>query len=592
MKKLTDNLVKVVDIAYDIAMEQGNGVVSVKHLLLALMENEESTAYKLLAVNGVTTDNIKECMNKDEYADFATTVIDSDNRMSGMVNKLFIHAECIADKLDEKLITTDMLVLSMLEEEDNVAGRILRDILDATKIDDIKGMIIKKSNINEIMVVTKKYEIKNSKVLEKFGKNLTAYACEGKLDPLIGREKELERCIQVLSRRTKNNPVLLGMPGTGKSVIAEGLAAKIVAGDVPKKFKDKTLYTLEMGSLIAGAKYRGDAEERIKNVIDEVTKRGDIILFIDEIHTLVGSGKAEGGSLDIGNIIKPALARGEFQVMGATTPDEYRQYIEKDAALERRFQPVKVEEPTETETLAILKGLKKKFEDHHEVEISDEALTSCVKLSKRYITDRFLPDKAIDLMDEAASRINMKSKNLNIDKLEKELKDLKAEQKEAVRNRDFKTLVTLSEKETDLISMIENAEQSVSRDVSIVVTEHIEEVVELWTGVPVTAMKENEMEKLLRLEEIIHEKVIGQNYAIETIAKAIRRSRTGLKDPNKPMGVFMFAGPSGVGKTHVCQQLAEIQYGSKDNIIRLDMSEYMESHSISKLIGSPNGLVI
>ena len=426
----------------------------------------------------------------------------------------------------------------------------------------------------------------SSKLLGKYGINLTEYASEGKIDPVVGREKEIQRVIQILSRRTKNNPVLIGDPGVGKTSIIEGLALNISSGNIPESLQDKVLYTLDMGSMLAGAKYRGEFEERIKNVVDEVIKNKNIILFIDELHTIIGAGSTGESTIDASNILKPALSRGELQVIGATTIDEYRKHVEKDSALERRFQPIMVNEPTKEESIKILEGLRKKYEEHHKVKISDEAIKSAVDLSVRYITDRYLPDKAIDLVDEASSRVRLKqgSTKSTVKKLENKIQILESD-KEDIEKNDLKE---------DIYAQLEKAQKDLDKlykNIEVVDSEDIAEVVELWTGIPINKLIEGESDKLLRLEDRLHERVIGQEQAIKSIARAIRRSRAGLKDPSKPIGSFLFLGPTGVGKTELSKALAEVQFGDENQIIRIDMSEYMEKHAVSRMIGSPPGYV-
>ena len=435
-----------------------------------------------------------------------------------------------------------------------------------------------------------------SKVLDKYGRNLTLYAKQNKIDPVIGREKEIQRVIQILSRRTKNNPVLIGDPGVGKTAIAEGLATNIALGNVPETLKNKTLYSLEMGSLLAGAKYRGEFEERIKEVVDEVVKNGNIILFIDEMHTIIGAGSTGEGSIDASNILKPALARGEIQVIGATTIDEYRKHVEKDSALERRFQPVMVDEPTKEDSIKILEGLRDKYEAHHKVKITDDAIKAAVELSTRYISDRYLPDKAIDLIDEAASKVRLKENTppSEIKKLELEIENIDKEKEEAVRCQDFEKAAKIRDEQGLLKKQLEDVRErwnKSSKHSDLVDGEVIAEVVGLWTGIPVNKILEEEADRLLRLEEILHNRVIGQEQAVKSISKAIRRSRAGLKDPNRPIGSFLFLGPTGVGKTELSKALAEVQFGDENQIIRIDMSEYMEKHAVSRMIGSPPGYV-
>ena len=432
--------------------------------------------------------------------------------------------------------------------------------------------------------------------LDEFGKDLTAIATEGKIDPVIGRDDEIQRVIQILSRRTKNNPCLIGEPGVGKTAIVEGLALKIVKDEVPELLANKKIVALDLTSMVAGTKYRGDFEERIKKAMDEVKNAKDVILFIDEVHTIMGAGAAEGAT-DAANILKPSLARGEIQVIGATTIDEYRKNIEKDAALERRFQPVTVGEPTEEETVEILKGIRDKYEAHHKVKISDNAIENAVKMSSRYIADRFLPDKAIDLIDEAASRVRLNAYTMpeNLKAMEKELKSLQEEKASAVKNQNFEQAATIRDKEKSLKTLLDE-EKEKWKNISFhkvreITSEDIASVVSAWTGIPANQITKEESERLLNLEDILHERIVGQDKAVSGVARAIRRGRAGLKNPKRPIGSFIFLGPTGVGKTELCKTLAEAMFGDEDAIIKLDMSEYMEKHTVSKLIGSPQGYV-
>ncbi|MDD6072641.1 MAG: ATP-dependent Clp protease ATP-binding subunit, partial [Clostridiales bacterium] len=432
--------------------------------------------------------------------------------------------------------------------------------------------------------------------LNQFGEDLTKKAIEGKLDPVVGRNEEIERVIQILSRRTKNNPCLIGEPGVGKTAIVEGLAQKINSGDVPEILKNKRVVSMDISGMVAGAKYRGDFEERIKKALNEVKKAGDIILFIDEIHTIVGAGAAEG-AIDAANILKPLLARGEIQLVGATTLNEYRKFIEKDAALERRFSPVTVNEPSEKDTVLILKGIRDKYEAHHNVKITDEAMDAAVKLSVRYVNDRFLPDKAIDLIDEAASRARLKTftEPDNLKQMQEDIEKIKNEKEEAVINQKFEKAAELRDKEKDLKEKYEKEQNKWknknTKSIVTITEENIAEVIASWTGIPSKKITEDENEKLKNLEKELHKRVVGQNEAVEAVAKAIRRGRVGLKDPNRPIGSFLFLGPTGVGKTELSKALAEVLFGDENAMVRVDMSEFMEPHSVSKLIGSPPGYV-
>ena len=449
---------------------------------------------------------------------------------------------------------------------------------------------------NGSMPVSHREESKKAKTLAEFTRDLTEAARQGKLDPVIGREKEIQRVIQILSRRTKNNPVLIGEPGVGKTAIAEGLAQRIAAADVPEELLDKKVLSLDLSGMVAGTKYRGEFEERIKKTIDEVKKDGNVILFIDELHTIVGAGSAEG-AVDAANILKPALSRGEIRVVGATTLNEYRKYIEKDAALERRFQPVTVGEPTPETAIEILKGLRDKYESHHKLTITDEAIEAAVRLSVRYINDRFLPDKAIDLMDEAASRVRMDAESASpeLKSLEEKLAALRKEKAEVIAKQDYEKAAQLRDIEQNYVQQVEIERDNWRKNLSVsrgtVGEEDIAKVVAGWTGIPVTRLTEDESQRMLKLEEVLHQRVVGQEEAVTAVAKAIRRSRVGLKDPKRPIGSFLFLGPTGVGKTELCKALAEAMFGNENDMIRIDMSEYMEKHTVSRLVGSPPGYV-
>ena len=501
-----------------------------------------------------------------------------------------------ANKLKTNYIGTEHILLAIIQEGEGIANKILNyaGVNDRTLAQltiDMMG-ISDKNQYKAENSYTGNQNQAESKVLDKYGRNLTLYAKQNKIDPVIGRE----RVIQILSRRTKNNPVLIGDPGVGKTAIAEGLATNIALGNVPETLKNKTLYSLEMGSLLAGAKYRGEFEERIKEVVDEVVKNGNIILFIDEMHIIIGAGSTGEGSIDASNILKPALARGEIQVIGATTIDEYRKHVEKDSALERRFQPVMVDEPTKEDSIKILEGLRDKYEAHHKVKITDDAIKAAVELSTRYISDRYLPDKAIDLIDEAASKVRLKENTppSEIKKLELEIENIDKEKEEAVRCQDFEKAAKIRDEQGLLKKQLEDVRErwnKSSKHSDLVDGEVIAEVVGLWTGIPVNKILEEEADRLLRLEEILHNRVIGQEQAVKSISKAIRRSRAGLKDPNRPIGSFLFLGPTGVGKTELSKALAEVQFGDENQIIRIDMSEYMEKHAVSRMIGSPPGYV-
>ena len=596
--KLTARAEKAIEISNQIAMDLGHNYIGTEHLLYGLAKEGAGIASKVLEDQGVTEDKIiekiDELIGRGEQIKNGT--IGFTPRTKRVIENAFIESR----KLGSDYIGTESLLIGIMREADSIAVRIMLDLnVNPQKL------------YNEIIKVINEYdnkddEINNSKgnpnsynstqTLNQFGSDLTKVAKEGKLDPVIGRKKEIDRIIQILSRRTKNNPCLIGEPGVGKTAVVEGLAQKIVEGNVPEILKNKRVVTLDISGMVAGAKYRGDFEERIKKALKEVKKAGDVILFIDEIHTIVGAGAAEG-AIDAANILKPLLARGEVQIVGATTLNEYRKYIEKDSALERRFQPVTVDEPTIKDSIEILKGLRDKYEAHHNVKITDEAIESAVKLSSRYINDRFLPDKAIDLIDEASSKVRLKTYTEpdKIKKLEEKIAKLDKEKEEAIAVQNFEKAAELRDKENKEKEKLEKEKNSWKekniKDVRNITSEDIAEVIASSTGIPAQKINQNENEKLKNLDKSLHERVIGQNEAVEAVAKAIKRSRVGLKDPNRPIGSFMFLGPTGVGKTELSKALAENLFGDENDVIRIDMSEYMESHSTSKMIGSPPGYV-
>ncbi len=572
----------------------GHNYVGTEHLILGIME-ENGPSAALLKEQGVTASALKEmvvqAVGKGDY------ILNDNFGYTPRVKKILEVSKTVARQLGLNYVGTEHLLFALLRERDCIANRILSEMgVDYQKIQ--QGIL----NLSEQGAggaagnASGAENAGDTPSLDKFGRDLTAAAKNGELDPVIGRKQEIERIIQILIRRTKNNPVLIGEPGVGKSAIAEGLAQRIAEGNIPELLKNKRVVSLDLAGMVAGAKYRGEFEERFKNALKELIHDGNVILFIDELHTIVGAGAAEG-SIDAANMLKPMLARGELQLIGATTLEEYRKYIEKDAALERRFQPVNVGEPSREETLEILKGLRDKYEAHHKVKITDEALKAAVDLSSRYIMDRFLPDKAIDLMDEAASkvRIAMFVAPPDLREKEKELEALHAEKEQAIDHQEFEKAAEMRDKEKALAEEIENTKKNWEKERGTskaeVTEEDIAGIVADWTHVPVTKLTEDESQKLLHLEEILHERVIGQDEAVRAVSRAIRRARAGLKDPNRPVGSFIFLGPTGVGKTELSKALAEAMFGDEDAIIRLDMSEYMERHTVSKLIGSPPGYV-
>ena len=599
--KFTPTAEEALRLAQEAAGELGHGYVGTEHLLLGLMREDEGMAHTVLTEAGLTDDLLTEMVRKSVGAG-----LPGGNPAQGLTPRAKHVVEiAMEDSIrgGYAYIGTEHLLAGILREGNNMAVRILRSAgVDARQL---YTALMKKltaapraaqsGDSRTPAAGSAKEDGKGSKTLAEFTRDLTADARTGKLDPVIGRDDEIQRVIQILSRRTKNNPCLIGEPGVGKTAIAEGLARKIAMGDVPENLLDKKLLSLDLSGMVAGTKYRGEFEERIKKVMQEVQKNGNIILFIDELHTIVGAGSAEG-AVDAANIIKPALGRGEIQIIGATTLNEYRKYIEKDAALERRFQPVTVGEPSQEATLEILKGLREKYEQHHKLHITDEALKAAVELSTRYINDRFLPDKAIDLMDEAASRVRMEQEEPSeeLKSLEEKINALSKDKDAAINAQDFEKAAQLRDIEKDYKEQVEierdkrRKNNQEHRDVN---AEDIAAVVSGWTGIPVTRLTEDEGQRLLHMEDILHKRVVGQDEAVKAVARAIRRGRVGLKDPKRPIGSFLFLGPTGVGKTELCKSLAEAMFGDENAMIRIDMSEYMERHTVSRLIGSPPGYV-
>ena len=596
--RFTQRAKTAIDLGVESAKSFGHKIVGTEHLLLGLLKEKDGIAAKVLNKLGVTEDILENKIIEIEGKNDITT---TEVTLSPRSKQILELSGAFANKLKTNYIGTEHILLALSQEGEGLAMRILayldidsRDI--AESIIDMMGIDNYSIEFRTANQKSSTSESTSSKLLDKYGRNLTESAKQDKIDPVIGRKKEIERIIQILSRRTKNNPVLIGDPGVGKTAIAEGLAIDIAQGRVPDTLKDKVLYTLDMGSLLAGAKYRGEFEERVKQVIDEVIKKGNILLFIDEMHTIIGAGATGEGSIDASNILKPCLARGEIQIIGATTIDEYRKHVEKDSGLERRFQSVLIEEPTKEDTIEILKGLRDKYEAHHKLKITDESIKAAVDLSARYITDRFLPDKAIDLIDEAASKVRLKKNTppKDIKDLEDKINSIKKEKEESVRGQNFEKAAKLRDeqkKAQEQLDKIRDSWNKSSKYANVVDEEVIADVVALWTGIPVNRMMEQETERLLKLEDILHERVIGQDKAIKSICMAIRRARAGLKDPNRPIGSFLFLGPTGVGKTELSKALAEAEFGDENQIVRIDMSEYMEKHSVSRMIGSPPGYV-
>ena len=596
--KFTPRAEESLRLAQEAAQDLGHGYVGCEHLLLGLLREEEGIAHRVLSEYGLTDEMITGILQRSVGQ--GTSGDAPSQGLTPRAKSVIELAVGESHRMGAGYIGTEHLLMGLLREGSNMAVRILRTVgVDPRKM---YASVQQKLSETSPHTVTSgagtpnKENKKTGKTLEEFTRDLTEAARQGKLDPVIGRDKEIQRVVQILSRRTKNNPVLIGEPGVGKTAIAEGLAQRIAAADVPEELLNKKLLSLDLSGMVAGTKYRGEFEERIKNALDEVKKDGNVILFIDELHTIVGAGSAEG-AVDAANILKPALSRGEIRVIGATTLNEYRKYIEKDAALERRFQPVTVGEPTPEDTIAILKGLRDKYEAHHKLTITDEALEAAVTLSRRYISDRFLPDKAIDLMDEAASQVRMKAESASPDlkSLEEKIAALHREKSEAIAAQDYEKAAQLRDIEKNYTDQVEierdNWRRKLSQNRGTVTAEDIANVVAGWTGIPVTRLTEDESTRLLKLEETLQQRVVGQDEAVAAVARAIRRGRVGLKDPKRPIGSFLFLGPTGVGKTELCKALAEAMFGDENAMIRIDMSEYMERHTVSRLVGSPPGYV-
>ena len=596
--KFTSRAKEAIQCAQEEAVSLGHNYVGSEHILYGLIKEGAGVACKVLGNQGITPEDVemkiiemigKEVITSNETLGFTP-------RSKRVIENSFIEAK----KLGYDYIGTEHLLMGILREGDSIAVRILIELnADLPKIyNEIVNVINETDEISQEKGQNRgtKSSFNATPTLNQFGEDLTKKAVDGKLDPVIGRNEEIQRVIQILSRRTKNNPCLIGEPGVGKTAIVEGLAIKINTGDVPEILKNKRVVSMDISGMVAGAKYRGDFEERIKKALGEVKKAGDVILFIDEIHTIVGAGSAEG-AIDAANILKPMLARGEIQLVGATTIEEYRKYIEKDTALERRFSPVTVNEPSAKDTITILKGIRDKYEAHHNVKITDEAIQAAVDLSVRYINDRYLPDKAIDLIDEASSKARLKTYTEpdSLKKMQEEINAITKDKEEAVRSQKFEKAAKLRDEEKSLKEKFENEEKKWknknTKTMTTITEENIADVIALWTGIPAKKITEDENERLRNLEKSLHERVIGQNEAVEAVSKAIRRGRVGLKDPSRPIGSFLFLGPTGVGKTELSKALAESLFGDENALIRIDMSEYMEPHSISKLIGSPPGYV-
>ena len=598
-ERFTEKAIKAIMLGQEEARRLGHNFVGTEQILLGLIGEGTGVAAKTLKSMGVTLKDARAEVEKiiGRGSGFVAVEIPFTPRAKRVLGLAWDEAR----QLGHNYIGTEHLLLALIRETEGVAAKVLENLgVDLNKVRNSVIKMLGETKPLESSSTATTTGASGSKAktpsLDEFGTDLTLAAQEQRLDPVVGRQKEIERVIQILARRTKNNPVLLGEPGVGKTAVAEGLATKIVNGEVPDILEGKKVIQLDMGLLIAGTKYRGEFEERMKKIMDEIRQAGNIILIIDEMHTLIGAGAAEG-AIDAANILKPALSRGEIQVIGATTADEYRKYVEKDAALERRFQPVTIDEPSIDDSIEILKGLKPKYEEHHQLKISDAAIIAAVQLSSKYINDRFLPDKAIDVIDEASSRVRLNVTSLPPEgkELEKELKVIVKQKEDAIRNQEFETASDLRDQEAELKDKIRDMankwREENDANKPVVTAEHIAEVVSIMTGIPTTKITEGESERLMKLEDTLHARVIGQHEAVVSISKAIRRARVGLKSPNRPVGSFIFAGPTGVGKTELAKALAEAVFGSEDAMIRVDMSEFMEKHSTAKLIGSPPGYV-
>lgn len=597
--KFTNKAQEVLKRAQEAALKLGNKYVGTEHILLGLTLVSDSVAAKALESQGVTYHQV---MDKIQSMTGGTSAYYIPADFTPRAKRVVESSVQEAFRMGTGYVGTEHILIALIRENDNIAVRIMVSLdLNLQRLyDDIMNMLGEGEDQNGsargMNSQGEKQEKSATETLDKFSRDMTALAKKNKFDPIVGRDKEIERIVQILSRRTKNNPCLVGDPGVGKTAIVEGLAQKIAEGNVPDTLKNKRIVGLDLSAMVAGSKYRGEFEERMKKAMDEVKAGGNIILFVDEIHTIIGAGAAEG-AIDASNILKPALSRGEIQLIGATTLEEYRKHIEKDAAFERRFQPVKVEEPDEQAAVAMLKALRDKYEMHHKVTISDDAIEAAVKLSARYVSDRFLPDKAIDLIDEAASRLRLKTFSApdNVAEMEEKLAEMEKEKEAAIKTEEFEKAAEIKRAQDALRAQWKEAkkewENNHENQAQVVTREEVAEVVSVWTGVPLQSLQEEESQRLLHLEDTLHQRVIGQSEAVKALAKAIRRGRVGLKDPNRPIGSFLFLGPTGVGKTELSKALAEALFGDEDAMIRIDMSEYMEKHSVSRMVGSPPGYV-
>ena len=590
-ERFTERARRVIILAQEEAKRLNHSAVGTEHILLGIIREGEGVASKVLESLNISPDRVRSeieaAIGRGERTPYEEVAF------TPRAKKVLELALDEARRLGHNYIGTEHLLLGLIREGEGVAARVLEAM--GVDLERVRAQVV--YLLGEEGTTSYTRQASKTPTLDEFGRDLTKLARENKLDPVIGREREIERLIQVLSRRTKNNPALIGEPGVGKTAITEGLAQRIVRGDIPEVLRNKRVVQLDLAALVAGTKYRGEFEERMKKVMDEIRKaQGEVVLFVDELHTLVGAGAAEG-AIDASNILKPALARGELQCIGATTLDEYRKYVERDAALERRFQPILVSEPTVEQSIEILKGLRERYEAHHGVTISDDALVAAATLAEKYIADRFLPDKAIDLMDEASSKIRLQASFLpqEVRQAVERVERVRREKEETIKNQDFEKAAQLRDRERVLRQKLEELESSWKKDkghdVSTVTAEDIADIVSSWTGIPVTRLVEEETQKLLRMEESIHERIVGQEEAVHAVSKAVRRARAGLKDPRRPVGSFIFLGPTGVGKTELARALAEFLFGDENALIRIDMSEYSERHTVSRLVGSPPGYV-
>jgi ATP-dependent Clp protease ATP-binding subunit ClpC len=591
-EKFSERARRALTFAQEEAQRFNHNYIGTEHILLGLVREDEGVAAKVLTSLGVDLNKVRSAVEfiigRGEKASSAEI------GLTPRAKKVIEFAVDEARRLNHNHVGTEHLLLGLLREGEGVAGGVLESL--GVNLERARAETTRILNQSGVQAQPGTRSATRTPILDQLGLDLTNMARAGKLDPVIGRHKEIQRVIQILSRRTKNNPVLIGEPGVGKTAIVEGLAHRIVAGEVPQILQGKRVVTLDMGTLVAGTKYRGEFEERLKKVIEELKTAGNCVLFVDEMHTIVGAGAAEG-AVDAANILKPSLSRGELQCIGATTLDDYRKHVEKDAALERRFQPILVEEPSVEETIAILQGIKERYEEHHQLIISEEAIKAAANLASRYIADRFLPDKAIDLVDEASSRVRLRGGTIpvGLKEAKRALESVRQDKETAIGAQQYEYAVELRDREVHLVEKIQTLEQDwqaeLSRDKPVVSEEDITEVVSMWTGIPVSKLAANETARLLQMEEVIHQRIVSQDEAITAVSKAVRRARTGLKDPRRPIGSFIFLGPTGVGKTELVRALAEFMFGSEDALIRLDMSEFMERHTVARLVGAPPGYV-